>query len=89
MTVPITHLTAFFPRRWPFKTDQSGGKVDIRLPILRSEWEGCHYDAGALRDLWSGCAKCLWVRLCTVVPMTPLVAVSDLGGRRYRRFGLD
>ncbi len=41
---------------------------------------------GGLRGLLSRCAECLWMQLFKAVPMTPLAAVSDFGGRRYRRF---
>ncbi len=41
---------------------------------------------GGLRALWSGCVGCLWMHLFIAVPMTPLAAMSDVGGRRNRRF---
>jgi hypothetical protein len=39
-----------------------------------------------LRGLWPRCVGCLWMQLFIAVPMTPSAAVSDIDGRRYRRF---
>jgi hypothetical protein len=41
---------------------------------------------GGLRGLWSGCVGYLWMHLFMAVPMTPSAAMSDIGGRRCRRF---
>ena len=41
---------------------------------------------GGPRGLWSRYMGCLWMQLFMAVPMTPLAAVSDIDGRRYRRF---
>ena len=39
-----------------------------------------------LRGLLAVCVRYQWTRLCMVIPMTPLGAVSDIGGRRYYAF---
>ncbi len=44
------------------------------------------FSFGGLKGLWSRCVGCLWMQLFMVVPMTPMAAVADFGGQRYRRF---
>ncbi len=41
---------------------------------------------GGLRGLWPRWVRCLWIQLFIAVPMTSSAAVSDIDGRRYRRF---
>ncbi len=41
---------------------------------------------GGRHSYKSRCVGCFWMQLFMAIPMTPLAAVADFGGRRYRRF---
>ncbi len=76
----VSHWSGFTgPIKMPWKYIKSA-----RWGVERAEgasiwWRG-------RRSLRSGCAGCLLMCLFKVVPMRPMLAVSDFGGRSWRWF---